>query len=772
MIRHRPFGRGHAYTVEADQRVPPWPVAGEPVELRVTTPAGVVGVTLDLEVDDHSTSLPLARFEPAGEMREAGSAADDGHLAAAAAAAAATDRRGRQPWRVRIAGLPEASLLRYRFRASDGSTTRWHQVAVASWQSTGGRLVGIGPGWADRAIPGSVEYLVADRAILRVRFALRLDDGAHVVGFGERFDSLDQRGRRLDAVVFEQYKSQGTRTYLPVPFAIVTPASGTRGWGFHVRTSRRTWYDVGATRPDRLMVEAALDPTADLPSLEVALYDGDPGAVLAAFLGDVGRPVLPPPWIFRLWMSGNEWNTEARIRAEVERTIAERIPAGVVVVEAWSDETTFAAFRDAEYEVHPDGAPHRLSDFRFPADGAWPDPKGLVDWLHEQDFKILLWQVPLLRTDVRADPQAAADEATMSARGYGIREADGRPYRNRGWWFPRALMPDWTNVEGTSWWLEKRRYLVEEVGIDGFKTDGGEHAWGDDLRYADGRRGDEANNEYPVRYAAAYHELMRSGGRDPVTFSRAGFTGAAHVPCHWAGDENSSWQAFRASVTAGLTAATSGVFFWGWDLAGFSGEIPDPELYLRSTAMACFCPIMQYHSEFNHQRQPSRDRTPWNIAARHHDPSVLAVFRRFARLRERLLPYLERAAAESVALRRPLMRPLLFDWPADDRSWSYPYQYLLGDALLVAPVVEPSERAGQDPDGATPGRPWAVYLPEGEWVDAWTGERLDGPVEIERAVPLDEIPVYVAADAWARLQAIFEDADHRAVRRLPGRIAR
>src|SRR5439155_12286596 len=109
----------------------------------------------------------------------------------------------------------------------------------------------------------------------------------------------------------------------------------------------------------------------------------------------------PPDWVFRPWMSGNEWNTQERVMAEVERSRVENIPAGVVVVEAWSDESTLVAFRDAKYTVHRDGAPHRLADFRFPADSAWPDPKGMVDDLHKRGVKVLLWQVPLLKARPR-----------------------------------------------------------------------------------------------------------------------------------------------------------------------------------------------------------------------------------------------------------------------------------------------------------------------------------------------------------------------------------
>jgi alpha-glucosidase (family GH31 glycosyl hydrolase) len=743
VIRHCPFGLGHPYRLELDQRVPARPVEGQPIELRATTDPEMTDLSVELTIDGRTRVLHLSKVDPhslgTGPASVAGTTGV-GHLDAAAARETASHR---QPWMIRLDPLPAGKRIAYRFVGDAGrARTRRFEVVVAGWSPVGGQLSAELVGAVrDRLDPGSIGWLRADRGPLRVRFALRLADGEHVVGFGERFDHLDQRGQRLDVTVFEQYKGQGSRSYLPMPFAIVV---GEEGWGFHVRTTRRSWYDVGTTDPSRLWIEVDLDPDEPDPTVSMALYGGQPSEVLAAFLRETGEPHTAPDWVLRPWASSNAWNTEARVRAEVERSLAEGIPIGTVVIEAWSDEATFVAFRDATYPVHDDGSPHRLADFTFPPDGAWPDPKGLVDWLHGLGIRILLWQIPLQRARPVPSGQARADRDTMVARGYAIRDGSGRPYRNRGWWFPGSLMPDFSNPEARSWWLAKRRYLVEDVGIDGFKTDGGEHAWGHDLRYADGTRGDVSNNRYPNLYAAAYHDLMASSGREPVTFSRAGFTGAAGVPCHWAGDEDSTWEAFRASITAGLTAGASGVLFWGWDLGGFSGPIPTAELYMRATAMAAFCPIMQYHSEFDHHRRPPNDRTPWNIAERTGEPRALETFRRYARLREALVPYLAEQARRSAASGRPLMRALCFDWPRDPRIWAFPRQFLLGDELLVAPVTAPD--ASQ----------WEVYLPEGTWIDAWTEETLSGPVTVARDVPVDLIPVYVRASAAAALRHVWE----------------
>jgi alpha-glucosidase (family GH31 glycosyl hydrolase) len=228
-----------------------------------------------------------------------------------------------------------------------------------------------------------------------------------------------------------------------------------------------------------------------------------------------------------------------------------------------------------------------------------------------------------------------------------------------------------------------------------------------------------------------------------VTFSRAGFTGSQSTGAYWAGDENSTWDAFRWSLTAGLTASASGILYWGWDLAGFSGELPTAELYLRSAAAAAFVPIMQYHSEFNHHRLPARDRTPWNIAEATGDDRIIPIFRRFVQVRERLVDYLTEQAAIAIAAGSPLMRPLFFDYPDDAAIWHHPLQWMLGTELLVAPVTD----AGRDA--------WDVYLPAGAWVDAWTGSIHEGGRVVTRAVPIDEIPVYVRERSWQRLRHVF-----------------
>ncbi|TFD78994.1 hypothetical protein E3T54_05645 [Cryobacterium sp. Sr8] len=140
------------------------------------------------------------------------------------------------------------------------------------------------------------------------------------------------------------------------------------------------------------------------------------------------------------------------------------------------------------------------------------------------------------------------------------------------------------------------------------------------------------------------------------------------------------------------------------------------------------------------------------MAERNADDRVIPVFKRLIEVRERLVPYLAEQARRTIATSAPLMRALYFDHPHDENVWAHPLQWMLGDDLLVAPVLEA---------GATD---WLVYLPAGDWVDAWTGETLAGGRTVSRPVPLDEIPVYCRAASWASLRAVFTSRETAVVR--------
>jgi alpha-glucosidase (family GH31 glycosyl hydrolase) len=558
-------------------------------------------------------------------------------------------------------------------------------------------------------------------------------------GFGERFNGFNQRGNRLDVRVYDQYKNQGLRTYIPMPFFI-----SSNGYGLYLHTNRYVKYDLAAGTKDTWSYQAELGADG---SLSYTLFTGKPAEVIQSFTSLTGKPKQPPAWVFGPWMSSNEWNRQSIIMEQVQQTRQLDIPATVLVIEAWSDENTFYIWNDAQYTPCQSAEAFSYTDFNFPEDGRWPDPKAMVDELHRSGIKLVLWQIPVFRALDAPHLQHEADIAYAIEHGYCVRETDGSPYRVRSNWFKNSHLLDATNPEAVDWWLKKRAYLLDDLGVDGFKTDGGEHIWGRDLLFSNGMRGDEVWNLYPNLYVGAYHEFVdRKRNGQGATFSRAGFTGAQAYPCHWAGDENSTWEAFRVSIRCGLNIGLSGVPFWGWDIAGFSGEIPSAELYLRSTAMAAFCPIMQYHSELSPELGTLRDRTPWNIAERTSAPEVVAIYRKYAHLRMKLLRYIQAEAAYCAETGEPMMRSLLLDWPEIPDVWDIADQYCFGRSLLVAPVIEPGAQER------------TLYLPPGEWQDLWDGTLLEGGRWIKRPAPISLIPVYLRKDRpSSELEQLIED---------------
>ncbi|MDR1468267.1 MAG: glycoside hydrolase [Spirochaetaceae bacterium] len=579
----------------------------------------------------------------------------------------------------------------------------------------------------------------AEGPLLAIRLPYR---GAY--GMGEKYDALNQKGRRVVNQVEEHFCRQGDKTYCPMPFFFTDS-----GFGFYADTLRLTVFDFGE------------EICVTLPSgTPFFLFAGSPARIIGAYMSCLGKPVLPPKWVLGPWISANRWRTQAQVEAQIGLLEKHGFPATVLVIEAWSDEATFYIFNGAEYRAVGGGETLAYDDFDFSRSAFWQNPREMIQKLHDAGLRLVLWQIPAYRKQGDDEPvcvQHDHDRAYALENRLCVMDTQGKPYTiPPGHWFADSLLPDFSNPETRRLWFAKRRYLLD-IGVDGFKTDGGEFVYREDLIFHDGKTGAEMKNGYAQRYVAAYRDALPE---DKVLFSRAGFSGQHTTPLLWAGDQESSFDELRSQLRAGLSAALSGIIFWGFDIAGFAGPLPSSELYLRATQLACFSPIMQWHSEpeggqfrdIQAQAAGNNERSPWNIAAfdRSDNPdstdstdtdTLLDKIRFWHRLRMNLLPYLYNEALHCVHHSVPLMRPLIYDgrpliydgWngePVGEHIRNADDQFMLGRSLLVAPVLSP----GQDSR--------RVWLPPGEWYGLFDHRRYQGG-RYSEAVSINTIPVFV-----------------------------
>lgn len=525
-------------------------------------------------------------------------------------------------------------------------------------------------------------------------------------GMGEKYDSLNQKGKTVINAVREKFCFQGDKTYCTTPFFWTDT-----GFGLYVDTCEVTTFIFGES-----CIEIKLPETAD-----VVLFSGTPEEMVREYMSLFGPAVLPPEWTMGIWISANRWNTQKDVDNLLAKLKKHDFPASIVVLEAWSDEATFYIWNGAKYEPVSNGQALKYEDFDF-SGTPWPDPAKMIRDIHDAGLKLLLWQVPVYKKqgdDEVQNTQNDLDREDAAARKLCVTMPDGTPYTiPKGNWFPDSMVPDFTNPDTIQSWFGKRQYLLD-IGVDGFKTDGGEFIHRCDAQFNDVTTGKEGINRYSRDYTESYRNFVGSNG---VIFSRAGFSGQHTVPCHWGGDQQSQNSELASVLKAGLSAAASGMIFWGFDLAGFAGPLPSLDLYRRATQMACFCPIMQWHSEPDGGQfrelmpgaEGNNERSPWNMEESYAAPGFMDEMRYWHKLHEQLRPYLWKTAQDCVRNSKPFMRPLIYEWPNDTNAVNCQDEYLLGDDLLVAPLLEENATSRE------------VYLPEGVWFDFFDGTEYSG----------------------------------------------
>ena len=281
------------------------------------------------------------------------------------------------------------------------------------------------------------------------------------------------------------------------------------------------------------------------------------------------------------------------------------------------------------------------------------------------------------------------------------------------------------------------RRLLTETGYDGWMHDFGEYTPLDALAF-DGRTGAELRNSYPVEYQRPCAEVVAKHKPDAVFFVRSGYLGStALCPAAWPGDQHTTWgtnRGLRGVIRAGLSLSLAGVNTWGPDIAGMFGtEDPEhnelsKELWVRWCQFGALCPVMRDH--LGDKRRPG---VP--VVDLWHDEETVDTWRRYAQLHLALLPYLYGLAHEAHCTGVASVRPLLLEFPDDATARSIDDEYLLGPALLVAPVLEEGARARR------------LYFPAGSWHSFFDDQVVTGPTWEEVDAPLSRLPLFVRGGA-------------------------
>ncbi|MFJ1563482.1 glycoside hydrolase family 31 protein [Streptomyces erythrochromogenes] len=448
---------------------------------------------------------------------------------------------------------------------------------------------------------------------------------------------------------------------------------------------------------------------------------GTPARVLQGWSGLTGGAAVPPEWA--LGYQHARWGFGSA--SEVRRVVAGYASRGLALS---------AVHLDID---HYDG--HRV--FTVDED-RFPDLPGLARELREQGVRL----VSIVDPAVKAGDALHAAGLTVGSGGAFVRDAGGREVRGEVW--PgECAYPDFTDPAVREWWggLYEERLAQ---GFSGFWHDMNEPvsfaAFGDttlprSARHAmDGAGGDhrEGHNVYALGMArAGWEGLVRLRPQErPFLFSRSGWAGMQRYGGTWSGDVETSWEGLRASLALVLGLGLCGVPYSGPDVGGFGGS-PSPELYVRWLQLGAYLPLFRTHSAIWAGR-----REPWEFG-----PEVEEQARAVMAERERLRPYFVTLAHMARRTGAPYVRPVWWGAPEDRRLRDCEDTFLLGDALLVAPVLE----CGADRR--------AVRLPRGRWYDTATGAAYEGPGQILLDAPRGRIPVLARAGALLPVRSATGD---------------
>lgn len=519
-----------------------------------------------------------------------------------------------------------------------------------------------------------------------------------IYGLGDKPGCLNKRGYSYvnwntddPAPHVDSFKS----LYKSIPFFIVL--GDEYCYGIFADNTYKTTFDFGFENTDYYFVEH------EKGELDYYFMPGnDMAEVVGLYTSLTGTTPLYQRWIYGSHQSRWGYYTQDEVLDIADKFRELDIPCDVIHM-------------DIDYMNG-----YRVFTFD---DKKFPDVKDLSEKLADRGVKL----ISIIDPGVKKDEDYFMYKEGMEMDAF-AHDTDGSVYENAVW--PgTSVFPDFTKQSVRSWWGDKTKILLEH-GISGIWNDMNEPAsfngpLPDDVQFEYGAH-EKVHNIYGHFMAKATYEGLakNDGGKRPFVLTRAAYAGSQKYCGGWTGDNHSIWAHIALSLEQVCNLSVSGLAMCGSDIGGF-GSDTTPELLVRFYEAAVFVPFFRNHSAMGTRRQE-----PWQF-----DETTIDAVRKTVKLRYRFIPYIYDLAHECEKTGAPIVRPLVYEYPADKYVRNISDEYMLGSFVLVAPVIAPGKEARE------------VYLPDGDWYDYYTGEKYSGGRYILADAPLDKVPVFIKAGA-------------------------
>jgi len=507
-------------------------------------------------------------------------------------------------------------------------------------------------------------YIESDNNKAYMREQLALDVGELIYGLGERFGAFIKNGQSVD-IWNEDGGTNSEQAYKNIPFYM-----SNKGYGVFVNQPEKVSYEIGSEKNTRVQF------SIEGESMEYFIIAGPhPRQIFQRYTNLTGKPSLPPAWSFGTWLSTSFTTNydEATVMSFIDGMRDRDIPFDVFHFDCfWMKEFEWCNF---EWDER-----------------VFPDPVGMLSRIKEKGLKTCVWINPYIG-------QKSPLFKEGKKNGYFIKRPDGSVWQWDKWQAGLAVV-DFSNPAACKWYESKLEALMD-MGVDSFKTDFGERI-PTDVVYHDGSCPQKMHNYYAYLYNKIIFELLerKRGKNEAVLFARAAATGAQKFPVHWGGDCWANYPSMAESLRGGLSFSLSGFSYWSHDISGFE-QGASPDIFKRWTQFGLLSSHSRYHGN-------SEYKVPWN-----YGDEAVEISRKFAKLKNSLMPYLWRNAVESHQTGVPMMRPMVLEFIEDETCHYLDRQYMFGDSLLVAPILNDRSKA-------------KYYAPAGKWTNFLTNEKIIG----------------------------------------------